>query len=77
MWSGDICILCRLMLAQGEWRENGSYMVRRHVCLTVCVISLVWFARLVYSPESDIYSLSGLFTCLQENVKQYELCFCD
>lgn len=66
---------CRLTLAQGEWRENGSYLVRRHVHTRVpmSVISLVWFAKLVFLPDSDIYSLSGLFTGLQENVKYYEL----
>ncbi len=64
------------MLAQGKWRENGSYLVRRHehTCVPDCVCN---FSSVVCKAESDFYSLSGLFTGLQENVKQYELCFCD
>ncbi len=72
MWSGDICILC---IVDSCWpRGNGGIMVAiwcagMNTHVPVCVISLVWFAKLVYSPENDIYSLSGLFTGLQENVK--------
>jgi len=69
MWSGDICIVC-VVDSQWPWGNGGNMVAiccERHV--HVCAYEWFAFAKLVFLPDSDIYSLSRLFTDLQENVK--------